>query len=257
MGRAGLIIALAVAVLAGVIFGLNADLDLSLSRPFFGIPLGSHGFALSLDPVVQMVREAGKLWVSVLVLSAIVTFAVKLVRPRARLLMSARTMIFLLATFVLGPGAMANAVLKEHWARSRPVDVTEFGGTEKFVPWWDPRGDCRKNCSFVSGDVSAAFWTLAPAALAPPAWRALAYGGALAFGVAASLLRMAAGAHFLTDAVFAGVFTFLIIWGVHGMMYRWRRTRLSDENIEGAIERAALRAQEAWLGLFGKRLPQA
>ncbi len=257
MGRTGLIIALAVAVLAGVIFGINADLDLSLSRPFFEIPLGSHGFALSLDPVVQMVREAGKLWVSVLVLSAIVTLAVKLVRPRARLLMSARTMIFLLATFVLGPGAMANAVLKEHWARSRPVDVTEFGGTEKFVPWWDPRGDCRKNCSFVSGDVSAAFWTLAPAALAPPAWRALAYGGALAFGVAASLLRMAAGAHFLTDAVFAGVFTFLIIWGVHGMMYRWRRTRLSDENIEGAIERAALRAQEAWLGLFGKRLPQA
>ena len=257
MGRAGLIIALAVAVLAGVIFGLNVDLDLSLSRPFFEISLGSYGFALSLDPGVQMVREAGKLWVSVLVLSAIVTLAVKLVRPRARLLMSARAMVFLLATFVLGPGAVANAVLKEHWARSRPVDVTEFGGTERFVPWWDPRGDCRKNCSFVSGDVSAAFWTLAPAALAPPAWRALAYGGALAFGAAASLLRMAAGAHFLTDAVFAGVFTFLIIWGVHGMMYRWHRTRLSDENIEGAIERTALRAQEAWLGLFGKRLPQA
>ena len=77
---------------------------------------------------------------------------------------------------------MANVLLKEHWGRPRPIDVTQFGGNEHFVPWWDPRGDCTSNCSFVSGDVTGAFWTVAPAALAPAQWRAFAYGAALVPG---------------------------------------------------------------------------
>jgi len=36
---------------------------------------------------------------------------------------------------------------------------------------------------------------------------------------------------------FAGVFTFLIVWCVHGLIYRWRATALSDAAIERAIER--------------------
>jgi hypothetical protein len=37
------------------------------------------------------------------------------------------------------------------------------------------------------------------------------------------------------------VFTFLIIWIVHGLLYRRPATRTNDERIEDAIERAALR----------------
>ena len=51
------------------------------------------------------------------------------------------------------------------------------------------------------------------------------------------LLRMAAGAHFFSDVVFAGVFTFLLIWLVHGWLYRWPRTRTSDAEVEQGIER--------------------
>ena len=102
------------------------------------------------------------------------------------------------------------------------------GGKERFTPWWDPRGPCTENCSFVAGEASGAFWTLAPAALAPPQWRLLAYGAALVFGIAMGVLRMAAGAHFFTDVVFAGVLMFLLIWTCHGLIYRWRPTRLTD-----------------------------
>src|SRR5207302_304186 len=84
---------------------------------------------------------------------------------------------------------------------------------------------------------SGAFWTLAGAAVVPPHWRALAYSAALAFGAAVGVLRMAAGAHFFTDWVFAGVFSFLVVWVVHGWLYRWPRTRISDEAIERALER--------------------
>ena len=64
----------------------------------------------------------------------------------------------------------------------------------------------------------------------------MAYGAALTFGVGVSLLRMAFGAHFFTDVVFAGVFTFLIIWLVHGWLYRWRATRTTDAAVERTLE---------------------
>ncbi len=64
-----------------------------------------------------------------------------------------------------------------------------------------------------------------------------AVGTALVFGAGVGLLRMAAGAHFFSDAMFAGVFTFLVIWAMHGVLYRWRRTPITDKAVERAIAR--------------------
>src|SRR4029453_4255950 len=124
-------------------------------------------------------------------------------------------------TLALAPGLVANMVFKEHWGRPRPIDLTEFGGDEHFRPWWDPRGDCDKNCSFVAGEPSGAFWTLAPAAVTPPAWRAPPYWAALPFAAWVGFVRIAGGGHFLSDVIFAGVFVFLVIWLMHGLIYRW------------------------------------
>src|SRR5262249_29379579 len=148
--------------------------------------------------------------------------------------------LFLIATIAIAPGLVTNVVLKDYWPRSRPIDVPQFNGEERFTAWWDPRGGCAKNCSFVAGEPAGGFWTIAPAALMPPAWRSLAYGAALVFGASVGLLRMSFGAHFFSDVVFSGVFTFLIIWLTHGLIYRWRRTKLSDEAMEHWIERIAL-----------------
>jgi lipid A 4'-phosphatase len=148
---------------------------------------------------------------------------------------------------------LANGILKEYSARMRPEDVTQLGGTERFTPWWDPRGLCPGNCSFIAGEPSGAFWTLAPAALTPPQWRPLAYAAALAFGAAMGVLRMASGAHFFTDVVFAGVFMFLVVWTLHGLIYRWRPTRLTDETIERPLEQAGKAIRDA-LAALGRRL---
>jgi len=252
MNRTGLVIALAVAVLVGVVFGLYPALDLAIARPFHAIDSGGNLFGLRISPPLMALRDA-MLWLVTLV--ALVPGAAllfKLVLPRRPLLMPARAILFLLGTLALGPGLLTNAVLKDHWGRSRPIDVREFGGQETFVPWWDPRGDCPNNCSFVSGDVSGAYWLLAPAALAPPAWRPLAYAGALAFGLAMSALRIAFGGHFFSDTVFAGVFTFLVIWLAHALIYRWPRTRLTDAALERAIERAALPGYRLMTRLFAR-----
>jgi membrane-associated phospholipid phosphatase len=107
------------------------------------------------------------------------------------------------------------------------------------VPWWDPRGGCAWNCSFFSGEGATAFWTFAPAALTPPAFRPLAYVAAMAFGVTTGVLRMAFGGHFFTDIAAAGIVTFLVVWLMYALIYRWSRTRLSDEAIDAALTRLA------------------
>lgn len=235
MNRTGLIIALLIVVIVGFVFGLYPDLDLILAGLFFD---SAHKNFLSWwSPWVRFLRDAAMWIVAALAAPAFIALAVKLMLPRKRLLIAGRAMLFLIATLALGPGLVTNVLLKDYWARSRPIDVRQFNGEERFTAWWDPRGECTKNCSFVGGEASGAFWTLAPAALSPPAWRPLAYGAALAFGASVSVLRMAFGAHFFTDVIFAGVFTFLIIWLTHGLIYRWRPTRLADESVERTIER--------------------
>lgn len=252
MNRTGLLIALAIAVLAGLVFGLYPGFDLEVARYFHGFVDRSHNmFALRIYPPLMKARDIG-LWVgTILVAPAVAALIVKLLLPRRRMLISGRATVFLITTLVLAPGLLVNVLLKDHWGRPRPIDVIQLGGDQKFVAWWDPRGDCPSNCSFVSGDVAGAVWTVAPAALAPPHWRALAYAAALALGTGMGTIRVMAGAHFPSDVIFAGVFTFLIIWITYAVIYRWRRSRFSDEDVERALERVALPGYDLIAGLFG------
>lgn len=230
MNRNGLAIALAVAAVVGALFGVCPQLDLDLSAPFFDPK--AHLFAINLHAWAGYSRDAAR-WL-VAFIAAAPSFAMlgKIILPRRRMLMTGRGAWFLLVSLAVGPGILANEILKDHWGRARPIDVVEFGGTVRFTPWWDPRGPCPNNCSFIAGEPSGAFWTLAPAALAPPQWRPVAYGAALVFGAGIGALRIAGGGHFFTDVVFAGVLMFLTAWTVHGLIYRWRPTRISDKEVE-------------------------
>jgi lipid A 4'-phosphatase len=223
MNRTGFLVALAIAAAVGLVFAIRPDFDLKLAALFFDPERG--GFWRRHDPPYMRARDAA-IWLTVLIaLPAVVALVLKLVRTRWPFPVPVRAATLMLLTLGLGPWVVTNLVFKDHWGRPRPIDVTEFGGAEHFRPWWDPRGDCPKNCSFVAGEPSSAFWTLAPAVLLPPPWRAIATAAALGFGAAVGLQRMAAGAHFFSDVVFAGVFTFLVIWLVHGLLYRWPNQR--------------------------------
>ena len=252
MNRTGLLIALAIAAVAGLVFGLYPGLDLEVARYFHGFADRSHNmFALRLYPPLMKARDIG-LWIgTILVAPAVCALIVKLLLPRRKMLISGRATVFLIATMALAPGLLVNVLLKDYWDRPRPIDVAQFGGNQNFVAWWDPRGDCPANCSFVSGDVAGAVWTIAPAVLAPPHWRALAYAAALALGVGMGTIRVMAGAHFPSDVIFAGIFTFLIIWITYAVIYRWRRTRFSDDDVERALERVAMPGYDLIAGLFG------
>jgi lipid A 4'-phosphatase len=250
MNRTGLLIALALAAAVGLLFGIHPELDLDLVRPFFDPAAG--GFWVGFNPVANGLRDLSRLTVTLLVAPAALAIVGKLALPRRPMLIPGRAALLMVATLALAPGLVANVLLKSHWGRPRPIDVTVFGGDQKFVPWWDPRGECPDNCSFVAGEPSGAFWTLAPAALVPPAWRALATAAALVFGAGLGLVRMAGGGHFFTDVVFSGILTFLIIWLTHGLLFRWRATRISDRTVERALEWLVLPLH----GAVTRRLPR-
>jgi lipid A 4'-phosphatase len=248
MNRIGLAVALAVATVVGVVFGVYPQLDLDVSARFFDP--NTHAWKADGELWTALVRDAARLVITLIAAPAFLAVAGKLLMPRLRMLIPARAALFLILSLALGPGILANTILKDHWGRYRPMYLTQFGGTDQpFTAWWDPRGSCEGNCSFIAGEPSGAFWTLAPAAFAPPQWRAIAYGAALAFGTAIGVLRMAGGGHFFTDVVFAGVLMFLLAWALHGLIYRWRPTRLTDKAVERPLAWPAEALKRAFAAL--------
>jgi lipid A 4'-phosphatase len=237
MNRTGLFIALSLALVLGLLFGIFPELDLKLAALFYDA--AARSFPLKFDGWAAIARD-GAMWIAWgLAVPAIAALVIKLLRPDRPLLMSGRAIVFLLATLALSAGVLSNLTFKSYWGRPRPVLVTQFGGDLPFVPWWDPRGGCGRNCSFFSGEGATAFWTFAPAALIPPPWRLLGYAAATVFGVITSALRMAFGGHFFSDVAAAGLVTFVVIWFAYALIYRWQRTRFSDEVVDAALTRLA------------------
>jgi lipid A 4'-phosphatase len=236
--RASLALILAAGVVLGLVFTIWPRLDLLLTAPFYDRT--TNQFPLTFNVVITWLRDEAVVVTAACLGCVIAAVALKLIYPTRKMPMPGRAVLFLTLTFALGPGLLVNGLLKEHWSRPRPAEVTEFGGDKTFMPWWDPRGGCDQNCSFVSGETSTAAWTLAPAILIPGPLGVLAVTAALILTFAMATMRFIVGGHFFSDIGFAIVFTSLTIWVVHGLIYRWPRTAMSDITIERAIARAGL-----------------
>lgn len=249
MNRTGLFIALGLFLVIGLLFGLYPELDLKLAAAFYDV--ATKTFPLKVNGVAAFARDAA-MWIAwAFVIPSFAALIWKAIRPDRPLLVKGRSIVFLVVTLALSAGVLTNLAFKTYWGRPRPVVVVEFSGPQQFVPWWDPRGTCARNCSFFSGEGATAFWTYAPASLAPAPWRPLAYTAGTVFGIVTSGLRMAFGGHFFTDVTIAGLVTFLVIWLAHALIYRWPRTRLSDERIDAALTKAfwpGYRLRQRWLG---------
>ena len=229
MNRTGLFIALALALAVGLVFGIYPELDLRLAALFYDS--ATKSFPLKLNMLAAFARD-GAMWIAWgIALPAIVALVIKLARPDQPLLISGRAMVFLLVTLILSAGILTNLTFKSYWGRPRPVVVTQFNGDSAFVPWWDPRGGCGRNCSFFSGE------------------------GATAFGIVTSVLRMAFGGHFFTDVAAAGLVTFLVIWLAYGYIYRWPSTRMTDAGIDAALTRFAWPGYAFVQRLLGRPVP--
>lgn len=116
-----------------------------------------------------------------------------------------RIALFLGSSLAIGPGILVNTIFKDHWGRARPHQILEFGGTAHFSPAVVLSDQCARNCSFPSGHAALGFWLLAFAVAVPPRWRTPLYVFALAVGMLVGLMRIAQGAHFLSDVIAAAL----------------------------------------------------
>jgi lipid A 4'-phosphatase len=177
-----------------MLFNAFPGIDIYVSRLFY-----DGDFPLR-DPTWQAFQQ--RALGTLLCLALFVVVAVYLfnrLRQRNILRIDGRKVCYLFLVLILGAGAIVNAGLKDNFGRVRPRDVVEFGGDRQFTPAFVIGRECRKNCSFSSGDAAAGFFSLA-FALALSRRRS-AFVAAVAIGALVSLSRIAAGAHFLSDTV--------------------------------------------------------
>ena len=205
--RRGLAATIALLVLAAGVFALWPELDRDVAGFFYRQGQGFVGHGGVWSPLRDFFNIAPFLFLAA---PAIFYLCRRFGFP-APYAPTGRALLFLIATMIVGPGLVVNLGLKDHAHRPRPTQTQDYGGPHEFRPWYRFDGGCKKNCSFVSGEASEGFWMVAPAALAPPPIRPFAIAGALIFGAAASLLRVSAGGHYLSDVILAALMTLIIV----------------------------------------------
>ncbi len=206
---------LGVTALVSALFLFAPEIDLATSRLFYQ---AKGGFVLSdWPPIVALYRAVPLIsWGMLILLGVGAAWLFLLDRPLWRL--DRKALVFLVVSMAVAPGLLANSLLKDHWGRARPVQVEAFGGPHRFTPAPLPATECDGNCSFVSGHAALGFSLVGFALLLPPgrtrrSWIAVAIG----FGALVGLGRIAQGAHFLSDVVFAG----LLAYGATALLHWW------------------------------------
>ena len=202
-------------VAAGLLFYLMPEIDLAASALFYR---DGHRFFLGNWWPNLVIYELVELtsW-SVAIAFGLWTLA-RALRPLRRFHIRSSAMVYIALSLILGPGIVTNTIIKDHMGRARPSQIVEFGGTKQFTPAPLPADQCRKNCSFVSGHAATGFFLATFVfMMAPGLRRKAAFAGVIATGTVIGVSRMAEGAHFLSDVVFAGFINIGVAW----VLYTW------------------------------------
>jgi lipid A 4'-phosphatase len=197
-------------VLAAAVFTLAPQIDIAVSGLFFrpgaGFTLINDASAVWLRWLVWRLSEA--------MVALAVTGLVAGAFGRWLAGIDPRRWVFVVMLYLLGPGLLVDGFLKRFSGRARPADIAEFGGHAQFTPALEFADQCRRNCSFVSGEGAASVaFALAlvvlvrdPALGAGRTVRRAAYALAAAVALTGSSLRIVTGRHFMSDSVMAAHF---------------------------------------------------
>lgn len=173
-------------------FLLDPALDLRISRRFFvaGADLWEDAkkqpwmFLYRYGPVPALLTATAAFCVLVLGVG------------RPRLAAHRKLSAYLVLVLVVGPGLVANTLLKDNWGRPRPREVVEFGGRRTFEPLLTI-DTSSPGKSFVSGHATMGFYFFSVALLAFGAgrrrWGIAILLGALAFGYLIGMARLRQG----------------------------------------------------------------
>lgn len=191
--------------LALTLFTLAFNLDILLAR--YATKIGGW---MRATPLETLVYDCSPIPAFVLFTFGVIIATGSIWRPAWR--RWTRIAVFWVLLMLVGPGLVVNALFKDHYGRPRPKQTVEFGGIMEFKPVWVP-GTERPAKSFPCGHASIGFYFLG-------GWfcwwqtnrrRArLWLAGGLIAGCVIGLARMAVGAHWFSDVIWAGCFIWLI-----------------------------------------------
>ena len=185
-----------------LLFFLFPNLDIHFSKLFFY----EEKFISEKYIFVKNLRSFLKdLMVFISVFSLLLIVAGILLKKKV-FFFKRRTKLILLG-FIVGPvigcGLIANFYFKDNWGRARPINIQEFGGDKIYAKPFTISDQCKKNCSWIGGEASAAFsFITGTIILKNPIYLIIN----LIFGIVVSLCRIAMGGHFLSDNIFAMIF---------------------------------------------------
>jgi lipid A 4'-phosphatase len=214
-----------VAAAAAGVFLAFPQLDLAVTHAFYD---GNHAF-YGTTFFGRTLRAVLRVASYTIFAAFVLAYVSARLYARKRLVPTGRNLAFLALTLALGPGLLVNGIIKEHSHRPRPFQTQDFGGEWQFRPFGDFRGQCVTDCSFVSGETSTAAWSLAPALLTPPPWRAAVIGASLLFTLAMGVLRVAYGGHYLSDVTSGALINWFLVLAAAVLM----RIRLPDRGPPG------------------------
>ena len=204
---AALILCCILAIAAAAIFLTFPQLDLAVTHAFYERHHAFYGTTFPGRTFRAILRLASFTIFAAFVLA----YASARLYARKRLVPTGRNLAFLAITLALGPGLLVNVLIKEHSHRPRPFQTRDFGGPWEFRPFGHFDGECVTDCSFVSGETSSAAWSLAPALLTPPPWRAAIIGASLLFTLVMGMERIAYGGHYLSDVAFGALINWFLV----------------------------------------------
>jgi lipid A 4'-phosphatase len=253
-------IAALIGVLAALLFVGWPDLDIAASRLLYVEP---RHFALSKSGVADTLRVGFRLLTWTASIAAIAGIALALARNRRLFGLGLSQWMFLALVLITGPGLITNTLLKDNWARPRPIQIVEFGGSAKFTPVLERSGTCARNCSFVSGEASATFALGFAIAMLTRRRRTALMAVAVVAGAVSGLIRMGEGGHFLSDVVFAGVFMALDVALMHWLVFDALAPRIEGQawwhekavDIGGRLRLAAENAYDRRADWVTRHLP--
>ena len=203
--------------ITAAIFTTFPKIDLWIASLFAaangGFPLWENPFLILLGAFYKV------LFILISSIAAIMLLLNFRIRPNLKI--PVQIWAFICTIFLLGPGLLVNVILKDNWGRARPAHIHNFGGSAQFTPPLLVTDECNHNCSFVSGEGSAIFSVMI--VLVVLLWRAFPdrrrplVVGATLLSVVGACLRIANGRHFLSDTLFAALFSALIILGLYSV----------------------------------------
>ncbi len=193
-------------LIAGVFLTIGPSLDIYISGLFY---IGDPKFLIQRSDIFSIIFRdifLPSILIYVLILPIFSKYF-KIDRLYFKYSFSIKEFALIWISQVLIIVLFINSVLKSHWGRGRPEDIIQFGGPEIFTPWFRYSEACNTNCSFVSGDAAVGFSLIVLYFITN---NKLFFYLGIIFGCSIGLIRILAGAHFLSDVLFAGLITIIL-----------------------------------------------